>query len=187
MTSLKSNQIIRADFVLAFDPSGAYDEGKGTTGWCVMHCKTNTVLEVGSIRALDYPTRMEYWDAHCQLIRECTKKYGMRLAVTAEDYILYKNKAESQINSSFETSRLLGVVEHYCWQYAIPFYIRKAVVVMQRWTDDILIYKHIIYRIASARFVKCRDTKCLCEHEVDAIRHATHYTFFENRADNIGC
>ena len=31
-------------YVLAFDPSGSFYEGKGTTGWCIMDTKTKEVL-----------------------------------------------------------------------------------------------------------------------------------------------
>ena len=116
---MKSKKLYaNATYVLGIDPSGAYDEGKGTTGWNIMCCATKEVIEVGTISALDYKTRMEYWDAHTQLIRRCANQYD-KMVLSIEDYMLYKKAALSQVNSTFETVQLLGIIKFFAWNYEI--------------------------------------------------------------------
>ena len=38
-------------YTLGIDPSGAYKEGKGTTGWCLLNNKNNKLTAVGTIKA----------------------------------------------------------------------------------------------------------------------------------------
>ena len=166
-------------YTLGIDPSGAFKEGSGTTGWCVLDNKTNKLLKVGTVAAKDYSTYHDYWDAHIKLIKQLNKKYS-NMAVSIEDYILYKNHAMSQVNSQLETVQLLGIIKHFCWSYAIDYYIRPAVAVKKRWADNILLYKGIL--IMSGRHYTVPGTKqTVCEHERDAIRHAIHFNTFENK------
>lgn len=175
---------IRTNYVLGLDPSGAFHEGKGTTGWNVFDCVNFKVIEVGTISARDFDTRDEYWDAHIKLIRKYLKKYGFQIAVSIEDYILYRKSAEAQINSTFETIQLLGIVKYYCWSNAITCNLRTAVIAKQRWNNKILVHKGIIIPCASvirdSYICECRPNDILCDHEIDSIRHSTHYSAFEN-------
>ena len=98
-------------YTIGMDPSGAYHEGKGTTGWCVLNNRTNELLEVGTLSAKDYPTDNEYWKAHTNLIRSLVRRYGHSTALSIEDYILYKNQAMAQVNSQMETVQLLGIIK----------------------------------------------------------------------------
>ena len=165
-------------YTLGIDPSGAFKEGQGTTGWCVLDNKTNQLLEVGTIAAKNYKTYHEYWEAHINLIKKLQKKYN-KLAVSIEDYILYKNHAMAQVNSQLETVQLLGIIKQFCWSYALDYYIRPAVAVKKRWSDEILIYKGIL-KLVNRHYVVPGTTQNICEHERDAIRHAVHFNTFEN-------
>lgn len=167
-------------YVLAFDPSGAYEKGKGTTGWCVMDCTCSRIIQIGTLKATDYPSKYEYWDAHIQLIRKMLKQYGDKLAISIEDYILYANKAEAQVNSNFETVRLIGIIEHYCWNNGVHCRTRLAATAKTRYTDDVLVYKKLIKPCLGGYIVDCANDHLLATHELDAIRHAMYYTAFEN-------
>ena len=175
---MQTNKVYR--YTIGIDPSGAYDEGKGTTGWCVLDNATNTLLQIGTVAAKDYATVHDYWDTHLTLIKTLLKQYGFNTALSIEDYILYKKQAMAQVNSSLETVQLLGIIKHYCFQYAVPYFIRPAVAVKARWTDDILLYKGCIVKLNKHYVAPCDPTKKLCEHERDAIRHAMHFNTFEN-------
>ena len=60
-------------YVLAFETSGSFYEGKGTTGWCIMDTSKKEVLIVGAIKATDFSVPEEYWGAHLELIRTAKK------------------------------------------------------------------------------------------------------------------
>lgn len=172
-------------YVLAFDPSGEFSRGKGTTGWCVMNCVTTRVEQIGTISAKDYDSKYEYWDAHIQLIRKFLKQYGNNLAVSIEDYILYKQQAEAHINSNFETTRLIGIIEYYCYSNAVDIRLRNAVTAKTRWTNEILEHKRIIQPCLGGYICEGVSDHILATHELDAVRHATHYTAFENLTEEV--
>lgn len=145
------------------DPSGAFDEGKGTTGYCVMN-HNKEIIEWGNLKAGQYMTAEEYWDAHLQLIESMMKKYKCILVL--EDYLLYANKAESQINSRMETCRLIGLIQWYCFKHRYPIRLQRATEVKNRWEDHIL-----------ERQIKL---PAINRHELDSIRHAMHFFTFKN-------
>jgi len=166
-------------YTMGIDPSGAFKEGSGTTGWCVLDNATNKLLEVGTIAAKDYKNCHEYWEAHTNLIKQLTRRYN-KMAVSIEDYILYKNHAMDQVNSQLETVQLLGIIKQFCWSYAIDYYIRPAVAVKKRWADEILVYKGILTTV-NKHYAVPGTKQTVCEHERDSIRHAVHFNTFENR------
>ena len=174
----------RYKYTLGIDPSGAFKEGKGTTGWCILDNATNAVLQIGTISAKDYSTDHDYWDAHIALIKRISKQYSFSFAVSIEDYILYKNHAMSQVNSQMETVQLLGIIKHFCYTYAIPYYLRPAVAVKTRWSDDILVHKGVLAKINKHYIIPSAPTKILCDHERDSIRHAIHFNVFENKEED---
>lgn len=167
-------------FILAIDPSGSYTEGKGTTGWCVLNVADNMITILDSIEAIKYSCAESYWQRHCELISEFKKRYKNKFIVVIEDYFLYADKAADQINSRMETPKLIGVLQHYCWQHHIPYEMQSAAQVKPRWTDEILDYKG---------YVKKKGNRCympgtkqpINRHCKDAIRHAVHYTTFKNK------
>lgn len=74
--------------ILAIDPSGAFYEGKGTTGWCVLEAGKNKVVRSGFLFAKDYDTKEAFWDAHVNLFVNMVKAYKTSVMVVIEDYIL---------------------------------------------------------------------------------------------------
>ena len=169
-----------AQTVLSFDPSGAFEErGKGTTGWVIMDCKTNKVIEFGEIKALDYTEVGEYWDAHIQLVRYYSKKYGEKIAVSIEEYILYAKQAKGHINSRMETSQLIGVLRHHCWSYGIYVRTRPATAAKTRFTDAIMEHSKYIKKVNKSTYKIGKNVVCV--HIVDAYRHALYFNKFENK------
>ena len=166
-------------YTMGIDPSGAFHEGKGTTGWCVLDNRTNKVLRIGTISAKEYKTNVEYWQAHLEKIAWISKHYKS-LAISIEDYILYKNHAMSQVNSQLETVQLLGIIKYHCFLHNLDYFIRPAVAVKKRWSDDILLHKEIVIKVG-ARFMLPDKKEVICEHERDSIRHALHFNTFENK------
>ena len=166
-------------YTLGIDPSGAYKEGKGTTGWCLLNNKNNKLTAVGTIKASDYESAHLYYRKHLLMIDQLNKKYkGM--AVSIEDYILYRASAMAQVNSQLETVQLLGIIKYFCKEHDIPLFIRPAVAVKKRWADDILVYKGVILKVG-ARYMLPNKHQVICEHERDSIRHALHFNTFENK------
>lgn len=163
--------------VLAIDPSGSFEEGKGTTGWALFEStnRTPVLLAYGHIPALKYKTISEYWGAVKSLIKPT-------YIVVIEDYILYANKAMQQINSKMETSKLIGILQQYCAENDIKFFMQLAVQVKSRWSDRIMEYKKIIEPKGRTYFALGRITN---NHERDAMRHALHFIYFTAKKKGI--
>lgn len=161
---------------------GAFNEGKGTTGFSVFHAPDKQFIKLGTIKATDYQFAEQYWDAHLNLLTELIfSKRGQRLnkqnktIVVIEDYLLYAQKAESQINSRMETCKLIGIIQHWCYKHNIPYCMQPASLVKSRWTDNILHYKGYLKKKGERYEV--------CEHTRDSMRHAAHFATFRNGED----
>ena len=156
----------RNKFVLGFDPSGAFAEsGKGTTGWNVMCCRTKEIMAHGEISAKDFKRAEEYWFEHRELIRRMFKQYK-GLGITIESYRLYAKQAQAQINSSFETSQLIGYLRMVAYEYGIDVRMHTAQLVKTRCTDEILAMKLLLPENISG-------------HILDSIRHSYYFSLFE--------
>jgi hypothetical protein len=169
--------------ILALDPSGSYTEGKGTTGWCVYDCSAKRLIHAGSLYAAQYPTMEDYWNKHLGLIQKYQDKYRGRIGLVCEDYILYAAKANSQINSRMETPKLIGILQHYCWQNKLPYCMQLASEVKTRWTDEILHAKGIIIKKGNG-YAMPVNREPIDRHCKDSIRHAVHFATFKNDHDN---
>lgn len=162
-------------YILALDPSGNYNEGKGTTGWCLYDTHTNKIVKFGIIKAIKYNRQEDYWRAHLDLM-DGLIGYGYTLVI--EDYMLYSNRATSQINSRFETPKLIGVIQYECYLRGITLVFQTASAVKLRWSDSILVNKNLVKEGQGGYYIL--DTK-LSEHCLDSIRHAIHYATFGNK------
>ena len=169
-------------YVLAIDPSGAFEEGHGKTGWVVLDTKDNDkVIAIGYYDAEKYLCAQEYWNAHLALIDKNRKMYGKDLIVVIEEYTLYAEKAKSQSNSKMETCRLIGVLQHHCWVLKQPFSMQPAHMVANRWNDTVLVYKKIIREVRKRSYVLYDNAEIwLNDHMKDALRHGIHYSTFRN-------
>lgn len=161
-------------YVLAMDPSGAYKEGLGTTGWCLLDNETGKVVKFGYIYAGNFSCQFQYWDAHIKLIDGLA---GYHPDVVIEDYLLYGERAEAQINSRLETPQLLGIIKYETYKRGLFIYIQTAMQVKTRWKDEILCHKGLITQKGKSYYIK--DT-LVSDHVRDALRHAVHYMTYNS-------
>lgn len=168
------------EFILALDPSGSYNEGKGTTGWCVLECAKNEITLADSFTARSYKYMETYWQAHLDLIKKYHDRYGKKLVIVIEDYMLYKTRASSQINSRMETCKVIGIMQHYCYMHRIPYEMQLAATVKKRWSDEILEHKRYLIKHGTKHKLPHAKT-ILNGHAKDAIRHAVHFQNFKRK------
>ena len=167
-------------YLLALDPSGSFYEGKGTTGWCVFDTKKNTFVTCGSIFAKNYNCAEEYWNSVIELIVYWHRKYGNDMMLVCEDYLLYANKLQDQINSRMETCKLIGAIQLQCYKRNIYYYMQTAAEVKTRWANNILEHKGYIRPYRRGYIPTSGNTDGYTHHTLDAIRHAIHYATFKN-------
>lgn len=178
--------------ILAIDPSGNFNEGKGITGWVTLDEHTGKITDFGTIDASTSLSLTDHWKKHIELIDK-TDWSNQELTVIIEDYLLYANKASTQINSRMETPKLIGVLQYHCAQKNIPMHFQTAVSVKRRWKNHLLAKKNFV---TLKEYKKGADTydvvyiqnRKVSNHVVDAVRHAVHYYSFNGRqheSDNI--
>lgn len=167
--------------ILAFDPSGNFEEGKGTTGCCIFSAETGTILEIRNIHAAEYKTKEDYWQAHIDYTEYAVTKYKPRnLILVIEDFMLDPKRALQQSHSRMETPKLIGIIQHWCSVKNIPYAMQRPTDVKKRWADHILEYKGFIQRYKNT-FILPGELKSVSRHCKDAIRHAVHYYYFKNK------
>ena len=171
---------MKTKYTLALDPSGNYNEGKGNTGWVLVKNK-KTLIEIGYISAHTYTTKIKFWTAHINLIQYFIDKYP-NTTVIIEDYLLYKNKANNQINSRMETCRLLGLIEWYCYTQNISYKFQPAHLVKQRWSENILVLEKILYKKKNT-YYSTDLQKATNRHIRDAIKHAMYATHTSDKKE----
>ena len=165
------------DYILALDPSGSFYEGKGTTGYCLYDIKNNKFVTCGSIFAKHYVNMESYWYAILNfIINTCANTPNVY--VVCEDYLLYANKLQDQINSRMETPKLIGVLQYECWKNNIPYYMQTAAEVKKRWADHILEHKGYIKAYKRGYTPTSGYNPTYTHHALDAIRHAIHFATF---------
>lgn len=151
--------------VIAIDPSGNFDEGKGTTGYIVFNL-TDTGYEfedVGHLSAENYPNRLEYWDAHSFLL-------GGDLVII-EDYRLYNHKgakSSMQSYSQMETPRLLGMLEYMAHERGVPVVFQMASEISS-FKEDILLARGDLFKVGNR--YKLRSGEFVNGHERSAYKH----------------
>ncbi len=158
--------------VLAFDPSGNWQEGKGTTGYCVM--VGGIPLKLGEIKASDYESPEAYWDAHLALIGDEFPAF-----VVVEGYKLYNHRgreAKIQSNSILETPQLIGCIRWYCYFEEFPLTIQYASDVKTRWNDDLLVRQGYLEQKGNRYYFNAELTS---KHKRDALRHALHFATYK--------
>ena len=165
--------------ILSLDPSGNFNEGKGTTGYAVMDAITGKLLEVDVIAAQSAECIEEYWEKHILLLDKLYRHYNGCMVVRCEDYLLYKHKAMDQVQSHFETPQLIGILKYWCFANRVTIYMRPASTVKNRWTDELLERKGYIEKKSSSWYPVGCNQHNLTLHERDAIRHAVACYYFD--------
>lgn len=167
--------------ILAIDPSGNFEEGKGTTGICLFDAYNDKILACKNIAAKDYDTKEQYWNAHLEYINTINLNPNLKnVIIVIEDFTLDPKRALQQSHSKMETSKLIGILQLHCSQYNIPYCMQRATEVKNRWTDEILVFKHVIEMKGNCYIIPNTNT-VLSRHCKDAIRHAKHYNMFRNK------
>lgn len=159
-------------YILALDPSGNFKEGKGTTGWCLYDTETNKMAKFGALKANRFKSDVDYWKEHVLLIDGLV---GYTFTLVIEDYLLYANRATSQINSRFETPKLIGILQYECALRGIEVVFQTASAVKMRWPNNILSRKLNLEERNNRWYL---DDGHLTNHILDAMRHAIHFATF---------
>lgn len=170
--------------ILAIDPSGNFEEGKGTTGICLLNTvlpENKALLGATDVHAKEFNTKEEYWREHTAIISRVIKKFENTIVVI-EDFTLDPRRAMQQSHSRMETPKLIGILQLYCDTNNIPYVMQRAHEVKTRWADDILVFKK--YLIEKGRcFIIPGTNKYLSRHCKDAVRHAVHFKVFKNNKE----
>lgn len=151
--------------VLSFDPSGNFNEGKGTTGYS-LSLDGNMPHKLGDIKATDCLTKHSYWFAHRELIEKTFPD-----VVIIESYRLFGNKAKEQSGSSLETPQLIGYLEMVCYELSIPVVLQDPST-KQRHADDVLIKMGVLEKKGNKYYYRGEMTNL---HQRDALRHDLYY------------
>lgn len=167
------------EHILALDPSGNFEEGKGTTGTCLFNVANNAIEYLKDIHAEQYETKEAYWQAHLKFITQVLRDYP-ECIVVIEDFTLDPRRALQQSHSKMETPKLIGILQLFCQQKSIPYRMQRAVEVKNRWADHILEFKKYIVK-KNRMYYLPGAIKPISRHCKDAIRHAVHYATFYNK------
>lgn len=172
--------------ILALDPSGNFHEGKGITGWCLIKEDIRKIIKFGAIDASTSYNDSDHWRKHVDLVLNLHEA-NPDLVVIIEDFMLYASQAANQINSRFETVKLIGIIQYICDQHNIPYHMQTATSVKRRWKDFLLeekgyIKQETMYRTVAGEKVPYKNTYVngvkVNDHVVDSIRHGVHYLTF---------
>ena len=167
------------EIILAIDPSGNFEEGKGTTGICLFDCMHNKITDLLEIHADKFDTKEKYWQEHCNIIEQFIKQCPKGIIVI-EDFTLDPRRALQQSHSKMETPKLIGILQLFCQQQNVAYHMQRAVEVKNRWADHILEYKQYIIKRNRMHYLPDAQ-KPMSRHCKDAIRHAVHFATFYNK------
>lgn len=159
--------------LMSLDISGNFHEGKGTTGVCI---RKGEDLELSEIKASQYDSAEDYWDAHISLIQQM---FPDQLII--EGYRLYHHQgqsAQSQANSVMETSQLLGVLRAAAHSLEIPVTIQYASEIKKRWSERVLVHLEYLEQKGKRYYFKGKPTST---HMRDALKHMLHFLLKEER------
>ena len=167
-------------YVIGVDPSGAFHEGKGTTGLAVYDIQKDRIVQVETVAATEYTCLEKYLLANLNAILRLYHTYNQagNVVVSIEDFLVYATHAASFTNSKMETCQLIGLLRCELYLRKIKFYMRPASAVKQRWAENILVAKAYITKRGVSYYWNDRPQP-LATHERDAMKHAIHCGKFE--------
>lgn len=156
--------------VLSFDPSGNYDEGKGTTGYCISVDGMGHTLH--NISAEDFNSREAYWLRHETVITVLKPD-----VVVIESYRLFGHKAKEQSGSSLETAMLIGYLQMVCYKLSIPVFLQDPST-KSRHSDDVLVKSNVIEKRGRYYYFKGEKTNL---HQRDSLRHDLYFNKYNKK------
>ena len=158
--------------VLAIDPSGNFDEGKGHTGlaWCFDAWEG---VNVHSINAKNFTKRVDYWRAVVKYIDDLRAKQdaGNQVHLVIEKYVTRSNGFTTGKVS--ETAMLIGVIIYTCERYGIPYTMQSPSQAKTRYSDELLCKIFPALEKRGTRYYL--GGICTNDHERDALRHLAFY------------
>ena len=165
--------------IIAFDPSGSFKYGSGTSGWCIMEDTNFEIIKLGNIKAKDYETKELYFKAHIDLLEK--EKLSV---LVIENFILYKGTASSMVNKELETSELIGYIVGKATELNMKVYRQNSQeikTVLKKSNIILNILNHSKEQIVFKKTKKDRQQwyyqeKRISNHIIDAIRHAVLYS-----------
>ena len=171
MVKLSKKQV-----VVAVDPSGNFEEGKGTTGIALF--VDGDLKETSIIEASKYECAEEYWQAHIHKIDSMIARniamlqvFGSDLYMVCESYKLQRNKAIQQSGSWLETPQLIGYLRVRYHNRGTPLTFQDPTI-KTRFNDSVLENMEVIEKKSRSYF---RNGEPITMHERDAIRHGMYF------------
>lgn len=172
-------QLLKKQIVVAVDPSGNFEEGKGTTGLAVF--VDGVLVETDVVKAVDFESAEAYWIGNENRIIKCILNhvsgwllmdaYANDVTIVCESYKLQRNKAVQQSGSWLETPQLIGFLR-------ARFYGHKTSLIFQdptiktRFNDSVLENMGVVEKKGRSYF---RNGDPITMHERDAIRHGMYF------------
>lgn len=158
--------------VLAIDPSGNFEDGKGHTGLAWSFGDWDNIA-ITSVNAKNYPSRIDYWNAVLDHIHSLAKKKSAlnTVHVVIEKYVTRSNGFTTGKVS--ETAMFIGVLIYFCEKYNIPYTMQSPSQAKGRYSDESLC--RLFPRITKKGSRYYFDDKCTNDHERDALRHLAFY------------
>ncbi len=141
------------------------------SGFCLM--KQDKPIYVSDIKLETYNSLIEFWSAHLERIQTFVSACKDSLIVVVEDFILNPRRANQFAGSRMETSKLIGIIEHFCGVRNIPLHLTKPVEHQSQFSDKVLL--KLGYMVRTPRGFNTMEDLCLSNHSKDALRLAVHY------------
>lgn len=163
--------------ILAIDPSGNFEEGKGKTGFAMLFLdkkKDESTIKFGTIKAENFERRVDYWFDVAVLI--AVEKPDV---LVVEDYRLYNTAttgAAVQSFSKMETPRLLGVIEQTALFNGVENVVWQMANQTKPYSDDKLLKLGVLTK-EKGRY-KYNGVQ-VNDHERSALRHLLKYLDME--------
>lgn len=150
--------------ILAFDPSGSFKYGSGTTGWAIF--ENGVLISHGNIKAKSFLIRDDYFREHISLVDQITPDL-----IIVEDFILYKAKSNSLVNQQMETPELIGAICSHAFDKQIK--VIRQTASAAKFIKNFQI-EWIYLKNKNAWYSKITN-KQISNHIIDAIRHGVLY------------
>ena len=154
-------------YILGTDPSG-----EGTSGFCLINNELK-VINVSELNRHNFQTDVLYWDAHLEKIKKLFRACSGQLIVAIEDFLLNPRKANQFAGSRMETSKLIGIVQHYCGTHSIAIQTIKPIDHLSRFKDSTLCNLGVMLK--TPRGYNTLEGTSLSSHTKDALRIAVYY------------
>ena len=162
--------------ILAVDPSGSFNYGSGTTGWCLVDKEKEKIIRLGAIKAKDFDKKDDYINKHKELL-----EFQFDTLVI-ENFILYPSSASSFYHQELETSEIVGIIESLAKSLGKEVVRQRAVDIKTALKKPNILMrlvnrkqKQLTAEVIAGRTYWTFENKRVSNHIVDSIRHAFYY------------